>query len=188
MRGDRDPPTMVHSIRKVPQILLLAQGSGQGPLRQQGKEGGTVQRPDGGRMRAKAAANAAQLAKRPASSGLGGAAATQQLSQEDLKSVASLVAMIRENAADKDGSVSMAPQLFVSSPPGYNHLTPVVRQKLLYPGGLKQKCETSCWFSLGVRCASTYSHRQAVLIMALQGRITVRRRRGRMAHDASGSC
>lgn len=54
-------------------------------------------------MRTKAKANAAQPARRQSGSGVGGAAVAQQLSQEDLKSVASLLTIIRENAADKDG-------------------------------------------------------------------------------------
>ena len=79
------------------------QGPGQGYARQQGKSWGALQRADGGRLRTKAKANAAQPARRQSGSGVGGAAVAQQLSQEDLKSVASLLTIIRENAADKDG-------------------------------------------------------------------------------------
>ncbi|CAL5228419.1 g11551 [Coccomyxa viridis] len=92
-------------------------GPGQGYARQQGKSWGALQRADGGRLRTKAKANAAQPARRQSGSGVGGAAVAQQLSQEDLKSVASLLTIIRENAADKDGMA----QLFKPKAMDYIH-------------------------------------------------------------------
>ncbi len=102
MRGDHYAPLTLNGTVGGSDVLSLVQGSGQGPVRQQGKGSGAMQR-------AKAAANAAQRAnaaqpaQRKPGGGAGAAAAAQQLSQEDLKSVASLLTMIRDNAADKDG-------------------------------------------------------------------------------------
>lgn len=79
------------------------QASRQVPAGQQQKGAGAKQRVDGGGMLAKASANLPRGAKRKARSGARAGAATQELSQEDLKSVTSLLSMIRENTDEKGG-------------------------------------------------------------------------------------
>ena len=79
------------------------QGPGRGAVRQKERGAGAMQRTDSGGLRTKAAADVMQPAKSGAGKAAGGAAAAQQLSQQDLKSVTSLLSMIRENAGAKNG-------------------------------------------------------------------------------------
>ena len=78
-------------------MFLIMQASRRAPARQQGKGAGREE------LLAKASADLAQAGNRKAGNGARAAAATQQLSQEDLKSVTSLLSTIRENAAHKNG-------------------------------------------------------------------------------------
>ena len=81
-------------------VPLRLQGPGRGPVRAKARGVGAMQRADSAGLRRKAAAGVMRPAQSRAA---GGAAAAQQLSRKDLKSVTSLLSMVRENAGVKNG-------------------------------------------------------------------------------------